>query len=123
MDDELKVAAIEKVKGRYLVVTKTAVDALGRERADEVVDVTLSVDAIAKREVEWYCGKAVGKTPEDAIKNLSESKGWGNVEMGAELESDPSDRFDWGFRFHAGGTSFKAAGVNMPGGCVLTWWK
>lgn len=123
MDSALRIASIEKVKGRYLVVTKTTTDAIGREMADEAVDVTLAVEIIAKEEVKWHCGKAVGKTPEDAIKALSESKGWGDVEMGDKLESDAGSRFDWAFRFHAGGTSFKAAGVNMPGGCVLTWWK
>jgi hypothetical protein len=65
---------------------------------------------------------SIGKTPEDAIRALAEEMEWGEVEMGAGLEGgDP--KYTWGYRFRAGGTSFKAAGWSVPGGVVLTWWK
>lgn len=73
--------------------------------------------------VQRYAPMAFGKTPEDAIKALAKSKGWGKVVMGDVLEGGDDKRFTWGFRFHAGGTSFKAAGGDMPGGVTLTWWK
>jgi hypothetical protein len=74
-------------------------------------------------DAEWAAPKAVGKTPEDAIKALSKAKGWGQVKMGEPLENGPDAKYSWGFRFHAGGTSFKAAGHELPGGVTLTWWK
>jgi len=65
---------------------------------------------------------AVGATSEDAIRAYAAAMGWGVVENIAELASgDPS--FTWGCTFTAGGTGFKAAGWDVPGGVVLTWWK
>ena len=66
---------------------------------------------------------SVGKTSEDAIRALAKDKGWGEVEMGEPLGPGSDPVYTWGFRFHAGGTSFKAAGWGVPGGVVLTWWK
>lgn len=74
------------------------------------------------RDERWYAPKSFGTTPEEAIKALAKSKRWGKVEMGEALEGG-DERYTWGFRFHAGGTSFKAAGCEVPGGYALTWWK
>lgn len=65
---------------------------------------------------------AVGRTPEEAIDSYAVAVGWGELEDIADLTcGDPC--FTWGRTFTAGGTSFKAAGWDVPGGVVLTWWK
>lgn len=65
---------------------------------------------------------AVGKTPLEACDALARERWGGTVEkLGAPLPGD--DTYDWGYRFWSDGTSFKAAGVNVPGGVILTWWK
>lgn len=65
---------------------------------------------------------AVGKTPEEAIRALCEAR---LGKFGGELTSleGGDERYTWGFRFTADGTSCKAAGVHVPGGVILTWWK
>lgn len=71
---------------------------------------------------------SVGRTPREAIEALCKAR-WGGTLEGplTPLPTDParSDvRFTWGYRFRSdGGTGFKAAGVHVPGGVVLTWWK
>lgn len=65
---------------------------------------------------------AVGKTPEEAIERLSEFNGWGKVTKVSPLEGG-DEKYTWGRRFCAGGTGFKAAGWEVPGGVVVTWWK
>lgn len=89
-----------------------------------------------KREVPQYEGHdvaladmtavwAVGKTPREAIEAFCLARvGEPLEEIGAELESSPGDeRWAWGYRFTCDGTGFKAAGILVPGGVVLTWWK
>lgn len=69
---------------------------------------------------------AVGKTPLEACDALARERWGGTVtELGAELPDDPNEEpiYDWGYRFWSDGTSFKAAGINVPGGVLLTWWK
>lgn len=34
---------------------------------------------------------------------------------------DPA--YEWSYRFTCVGVEFKAAGIYVPGGCILTWWK
>lgn len=114
-------AEIQEVHGRYLVATKLARDALGREYSEDALDITDSVLEIVKRRVAWDSAKAVGANPEEAIRSMARDRGWGEVKMGSKIED--GDGYDWGYRFTADGTGFKAAGVNVPGGCVLTWWK
>ncbi len=78
----------------------------------------------ADMEVIW----SVGRTPREAIEALCKAR-WNGTLEGAltPLPIDPArsdTRFTWGYRFLSdGGTSFKAAGVHVPGGVVLTWWK
>lgn len=65
---------------------------------------------------------AAGATPEDAIRSYAEAMGWGEVTSLADLPGgEPC--FTWGRSFTAGGTSFRAAGWDVPGGVVVTWWK
>lgn len=65
---------------------------------------------------------AVGETPEKAIEALAKFKGWGEITKVSDLDGgDP--KYTWGRRFCAGGTGMKAAGWEVPGGVVLTWWK
>lgn len=66
---------------------------------------------------------ACGKTPEDAIKALARARKWGRVVMGSDLVGGDYPDLTWGRYFHAGGTSFKAAGCFVPGGAVILWWK
>lgn len=65
---------------------------------------------------------AVGDTPEGAIAQLCAANDWGELSSIEDLPGGRSD-LDWGRRFVAGGTSFKAAGSFVPGGAVITWWK
>jgi hypothetical protein len=75
-------------------------------------------------ELERYDVKAIGLSPDAAIRAFVHSKGWGTVSKIEELsDSQPDDQFTWARRFTAGGTSFKAAGHEIPGGFTLTWWK
>lgn len=65
---------------------------------------------------------AVGKTPADCIVAAADSKQWGEVTDISPLEGgDP--KYTWGRRFYADGTSMKAAGWEIPGGFIMTWWK
>jgi hypothetical protein len=66
---------------------------------------------------------ACGATPEDAIRNLAAERNWGEVEMGADLESGGYPDLMWGRYFQAGTCGFKAAGCFVPGGAVVLWWK
>lgn len=69
---------------------------------------------------------SVGETPEECVIALAKARGWGEVDMSKfrDLPEDPDENlYHWGVAFYAGGTSFKAAGQNVPGGLVLTWWK
>lgn len=63
---------------------------------------------------------SVGNTPKDAIEALAAKLEWGAID---NLEMLGGDGYDWGFRFTADTTSMKAAGMNVPGGVILTWWK
>ena len=70
---------------------------------------------------------SVGRTPEEAIQSLCKARWDGELE--GELTPLPTDpersdpRYTWGFRFKSAGTGFKAAGIHVPGGVILTWWK
>lgn len=67
---------------------------------------------------------SVGKTPEAAIRALCMARlgSSEDVVIGEDLPLEVP--FTWGKRFKAdGGTGFKAAGIHVPGGVILTWWK
>lgn len=65
---------------------------------------------------------AVGTSPEDCIRAAGKKLKWGKITDLAVLEGgDP--KYTWGRRFCADGMSMKAAGWEVPGGFVMTWWK
>ena len=67
---------------------------------------------------------SVGVAPYEAICAFAQARGIGSVEPNSLQPLDGGDKhYHWGYRFWAGGVSFKAAGQNVPGGVVLTWWK
>lgn len=68
---------------------------------------------------------SVGRTPREAIVALCKAR---LGRFGGTITSLPEDdeeprRFTWGYRFTADGTGCKAAGIHVPGGVILTWWK
>jgi hypothetical protein len=64
---------------------------------------------------------SVGVTPEEAIRALCAAR---LGEFGEDMTPlELTTGFTWGFRFTADGTGCKAAGIHVPGGVVLTWWK
>ncbi len=65
---------------------------------------------------------AMGESPEDCLTALADSHEWGKVTDISPLEGgDP--KYTWGRRFRVDDTSMKAAGWQIPGGFILTWWK
>ncbi len=72
---------------------------------------------------DWPTVWSVGKTPKEAIEAFCQARMGGPMEsLGESLGSD--DDSTWGYRFLVdGGTGCKAAGIYVPGGVILTWWK
>jgi hypothetical protein len=67
---------------------------------------------------------SVGATPKDAIEALCKARWGGTLELLGEPLTGGDPLFTWGYRFISdNGTGFKAAGIDIPGGVVLTWWK
>lgn len=67
---------------------------------------------------------SVGATPEEAIQALCQERWNGTLESMGEPLGGGDTRFTWGYRFLSdNGTGFKAAGIHLPGGVALTWWK
>jgi len=64
---------------------------------------------------------AVGQTPEECILSAAKKQGWGEITKITLLEGGDA-KYTWGRRFYADGTSMKAAGWEVPGGLVMTWW-
>lgn len=64
---------------------------------------------------------AVGNGPDECIHAAAKAKGWGEITGIRPLE-DGDPKYTWGRRFYADGTSMKAAGWEVPGGFVMTWW-
>lgn len=69
---------------------------------------------------------SVGRTPYEAVQALCRVR-FLNELSGALRpiggQEDPHSPYAWGCRFTCNGTHFKAAGLYVPGGVVLTWWK
>ena len=61
-----------------------------------------------------------GATPQAAVQNLATELEWTNVR---DLAILGRGAFDWGHSFFADDTSMKSAGINVPGGSIVTWWK
>lgn len=83
------------------------------------------VEQIAKFKALHEDIHAIGKTPQECVHAAAQAKGWGEIAKIRELEESDSEssQYTWGLRFTAGGTSMKAAGWEVPGGFVMTWWK
>lgn len=65
---------------------------------------------------------SIGATPQEAIEAFCLTRmGMPLERLGEPLDGDK--RYAWGFRFTVDGTSCKAAGIFVPGGAILTWWK
>jgi len=106
--------------------TRTEV-ALWKERAHRELERARRAEELVKqlqgtRAREVY---AFGTSPLVAILALAKVHGWGEVSNVRLEDEPPGSEFHWGARFLADeGTSFKAAGVNVPsGGVVVTWWE
>jgi hypothetical protein len=68
---------------------------------------------------------SVGKTPLEALKALGRARRWGKLTHFNKMSDadDKDSEFTWGYRFRASGTGMKAAGIHVPGGVLVTWWK
>jgi hypothetical protein len=72
----------------------------------------------AKMDTIW----SIGSTPRKALAALGRARRWGKLtKFQAMTGGDPA--YTWGFRFYADGTGMKAAGIHVPGGVIVTWWK
>lgn len=89
----------------------------------ESFDVHEQVERLIERRVSDKRVYAVGPSADACIIALAKEMKWGDVTIGEDLVNGDEARFTWGKRFTAGGTSFKAAGGELPGGFTLTWWK
>lgn len=65
---------------------------------------------------------AYGASSLDALYALAKEYEWEELDK-IEPMNDDSPDFSWGYSFTAGGTGMKAAGVSVPGGNLVTWWK
>lgn len=67
---------------------------------------------------------SVGATPWAAIQALCRARDWGKIEGDLVPLEGGDSNYTWGFHFVSdNGTGFKAAGIHVPGGVILTWWK
>lgn len=73
-------------------------------------------------DVQRLAVQSVGGTPTEAIQALAEMKKWGEVNLDSIIPMEIGESFDWCLSFRASHTGFKAAGRNVPGGVILTWW-
>lgn len=79
------------------------------------------------RQTIWACGRSV----EEALGQLRQSQGWGEIENLAMEDGTAEEKargYSWSARFTAGGTSMKAAGWHKVGDewaalYAVTWWK
>lgn len=67
---------------------------------------------------------SVGATPELAIEALCKARWGGTLEKLCDPLESRDGLHTWGYRFLSdNGTGFKAAGIEVAGGFVCTWWK
>lgn len=79
------------------------------------------------RQTIWACGRSV----EEALSQLRQSQGWGDIENLVVTDGTAEEKergYSWSARFTAGGTSMKAAGWHRTGDewaalYAVTWWK
>ncbi len=109
--------------GQRWLVPDYGTDALGRAYAKSTIDVTDAVEKLLADERRHVGPVAVGRTIEEALAAFVVSRG---CRAATDLEDYPlgdSGRYTWARRFSMDGASMKAAGVAVPGGYVITWWK
>ena len=66
---------------------------------------------------------AIGENPLKALNAFAVLRGWSRIESVESLTEPDESRYDWALAFMADGDGHKCAGINVPGGCILTWWK
>lgn len=67
---------------------------------------------------------SVSNTPEEAINAFLIARVGSEIESELlPLDSAPDNEYDWSYSFISNGSGFKAAGIYIPGGAVMTWWK
>jgi hypothetical protein len=67
---------------------------------------------------------AVGRTVEEALKELGRTNHWNGV-YDIKFQTEVDKPCEWYVRFTVGDsrTSMKAAGEYVTGGVIVTWWK
>ena len=69
---------------------------------------------------------AIGTTIRDCVRNFCHQRMSVLDDDTLEwLDHEPyvDSTFTWGVRFRMGGDGMKAAGIHVPGGVIMTWWK
>ena len=66
---------------------------------------------------------SIGRTPTEAVAAFIFARCGTHLDGPIEVMTGGDPRYTWGCRFTSNGTGFKAAGVHVHGGVILTWWK
>lgn len=68
---------------------------------------------------------SIGRTPQEAVEAFCLARCGSPMGAGSFRVMEGGDpAYTWGCRFTMDeGTGMKAAGIHVPGGVVLTWWK
>ncbi len=70
---------------------------------------------------------AVGSTPEECLRSFSQAQGLLTDSNDKDFEilenRKPKKGFTWDRDCYVGGDEFRGAGIEVPGGCILTWWR
>lgn len=81
-------------------------------------------NAEQKRQIDtlrYYAPKAMGSTPEQAVRFFSEVQ-WPGEKVDNIVTDDSDDPNVWGVRCRVDGTGMKIGGTVLPGGYLVTWW-
>lgn len=113
----------ELLREELLKIKKAPADKSLNQLKDEAIERHFRVVQEETRkkvlEEEIY---AVGNSPAECILHAGKKLKWGKISNMKVLEGgDP--KYTWGLCFTADGTGMKAAGWEVPGGFVMTWWK
>lgn len=95
------------------------IDHTREKRQFEFMNGSKPYEGFSQLDTVW----SAGFTPEDAVRAFCVAR-LGSHKFNGELRplegGDP--KYSWGCRFTCDGTHFKAAGIHIPGACLLTWW-